>query len=268
MDSKDEFEVKNFASEVIKDSYKLPVLVDHWASWCGPCKFLGPIIEKLAKEADGKWKLVKVNTETNPEIAADWGIKGIPNIKLFYNGEVIEEISEAMPEDDLRKWLLEKLPSKAKTLTMEAVSLLKVGEVAAGIDKLEQALNEDESLAEAKILLAGQKVWNSPAEAQALLDGLLYHIKANEIILLANLLTMAEDEFEEGVAKADILLGITALEKQDFATSFGYFINSIIKEKSYHEELVRKIVIAMFHHLGESNEITRSYRRQFDMALY
>ena len=156
MISKVDYELKNFSKDVLEYSHKIPVLVDYWAEWCEPCKYLGPIVEKLASEADGKWKLVKVNTEDNRAVAAEWGIRGIPNLKLFYKGEVIDEVAGAMPEEDLNKWLSEKLPSKAKALTMEAVKLLEVGQIDEAIIKLEGALSEDDSLEQAKLLLAQQ----------------------------------------------------------------------------------------------------------------
>ncbi len=263
-----DFEVKDFTREVLEDSHNLPVLVDYWAEWCGPCKFLGPIVEKLAGEANGKWKLVKVNTEEHPAIAAEWGIRGIPNLKLFYKGEVIDEVAGAMPEADMRRWLAEKLPSKAKALTMEAAKLLEMGKIDEGVAKLEQALREDDSLQQAKVLLARQKLWQSPAAAMALLADIKYLERAREILLIAEVLSKKEVDFPAGTAKAEVWQGLEALRQQDFAKALEHLIRAIIMDKPYADELARRLTIALFHYLGESNEITRAYRRQFDMALY
>jgi len=268
MTSTTDFEVKDFGKDVIDGSHELPVLVDFWAEWCEPCKFLAPIIEKLANEAKGKWKLAKVNTEENPNVAAEWGIRGIPNLKLFYKGEVIDEVAGAMPEADMRKWLDEKLPSKAKTLTMEAAKLLEIGEIKKGITKLEQALDEDDSHEQAKILLARQKIWQSPEEVQALLVEIKYLERAKEILLLADALSMKPEDFEEGISREDVLAGLSALSQQNFVGALEHLIKAIMEDKPYHEEMARKLTIALFHYLGESNDITRKYRRQFDMALY
>ncbi|MEN8248135.1 MAG: thioredoxin [Bacteroidota bacterium] len=268
MISTSDFEVKDFNKDVIEESHNIPVLVDYWAEWCQPCKFLGPIVEKLASEANGKWKLIKVNTEENPSIAAEWGIRGIPNLKLFYKGEVLDEVAGAMPEKDMRKWLENKLPSKAKTLTMEAASLLEIGNIEEGVSKLEEALSEDESLEQARLLLARQKIWTSPEEAATLLEGITYLESAKEILLMSEALSMKEKDLEEGVSKAEILEALKALKDNDFAKSIDLFIKSIMINKSYHNEFARKLVIALFHYLGERNDVTKTYRRRFDMALY
>ena len=263
-----DFEVKDFNKEVIDYSHQTPVLVDFWAEWCGPCKFIGPIVEKLATGAKGKWKLVKVNTEEKQDIATEWGIRGIPNLKLFYKGEVIDEVSGAMPEADMRKWLAEKLPSKAKTLTMEAARLIAEGNIEEGVVKLEQALDEDDSLDQAKLLLARQKIWHSPAEASVLLAGIHYLEPAREILLIAEVLSLKKDDFADAVSKNDLWEGLVAVRKQDFAIALDRLIKAIIIDKSYHKELARRLVVALFHYLGETNEITRKFRQQFDMALY
>nr|HPQ59697.1 thioredoxin [Flavobacteriales bacterium] len=106
-----DFEVTDFERQVIARSAHVPVLVDLWAAWCGPCRFLGPIVEKLAREADGRWELVKVDTEANPDIAARYEVRGIPNLKLFVNGEVVAELAGALPEPQLRQWIEEHLPT-------------------------------------------------------------------------------------------------------------------------------------------------------------
>ncbi len=96
------YQLTNFQKDVLDQSQHIPVLVDYWASWCEPCKFLGPIIEKLASEASDKWKLIKINTEEHSDIATEWGIRGIPNLKLFYKGKVIADLAGAMAEPEMR----------------------------------------------------------------------------------------------------------------------------------------------------------------------
>jgi len=107
------YEVTNFQTDVITRSQDIPVVVDFWAPWCGPCRMLGPVIEKLASEADDKWALVKVNTDQNQDIAANYQIRGIPNLKLFVNGEPVSEQVGALPEPVLKQWIDGHLAAKA-----------------------------------------------------------------------------------------------------------------------------------------------------------
>src|SRR3989337_2363764 len=77
-------EVKDFSTDVLQASFNKPILVDFWAEWCGPCRVLGPSLERLAAKNNGEWSLVKVNSDENPELSAEYGIRSIPNVKLFY----------------------------------------------------------------------------------------------------------------------------------------------------------------------------------------
>ena len=106
-------EVSDFQNEVIARSREVPVVVDFWAPWCGPCRMLGPVIEKLASEANGKWDLVKVNTDENQDLAAQYQIRGIPNLKLFAGGEVVSEQVGVLPEPVLKQWVESHLTANA-----------------------------------------------------------------------------------------------------------------------------------------------------------
>ncbi len=100
-----EIDEKNFEKEVIEKSKKIPVLVDFYASWCMPCSILSPILEKIAKELEGKLVLVKINVDDAPKLTEEYKIMGIPNVKLFKNGKVVDEFVGAMPEFEVKEWL-------------------------------------------------------------------------------------------------------------------------------------------------------------------
>lgn len=104
---------EKFQQDVIETSHKKPVVVDLWAPWCGPCHMLSPVLEKLAKERKGKWRLVKINTDKHPDMAQRYGVKGIPAVKLFLDGEIKDEFTGALPEPEVRKWLTQHLSLSA-----------------------------------------------------------------------------------------------------------------------------------------------------------
>src|SRR4030095_3403425 len=127
----------NFDEVVLKGSAQRPVLVDFWAPWCAPCRVLSPVLDRLAEEFGARFTLVKLNTEEEPELAVRYSVRGIPNCKLFVNGEVIDEFTGALPEGALREFLAEALPSPAAPVVAAAKALLAGNDATAALAKLD-----------------------------------------------------------------------------------------------------------------------------------
>ena len=148
------YEVKDFEAQVIDRSRQVPVLVDFWAPWCGPCRTLGPVLERMAAKADGRWELVKVNVDENQDLAAAFNISSIPAVKLFVNGEAVDEFVGALPEREIQRFLEKALPSPGGGQLAEAERLLKEGRNAAAAELLESLVAGDPANQAARTLLA------------------------------------------------------------------------------------------------------------------
>ena len=118
-----------FADAVLTVSRARPVVVDFWSSRCPPCHVLSPILEALEVEADGAWELVKIDVDANPQLADDYQVRGIPAVKAFVDGEVIDAFVGAWPREDVRRWLTDIVPSEADLLFAEARRAEEQGDI-------------------------------------------------------------------------------------------------------------------------------------------
>jgi len=266
------YEVKDFQKDVIEKSFEKPVLVDFWAEWCGPCKMIGPVLEKLAEENKESWELVKVDTDNNQQIAMQYGIRGIPNVKLIKNGEVINEFTGALPEQAIKEWLKKSLPSKFAEQIEHAKILLSNGNVIDARIILEDVHKGDVNNSDVKVLLAKILLFENAKEAIGLVknvDGNLTNIELGDAInTLAELMSRDENTFPESEAKVKYSSAIQDIKKQNFDSALTNMIDIIRMDRNYDNDGARKICIAIFKFLGEDNEITLKHRRDFGSALY
>jgi putative thioredoxin len=157
----------NFA-EIMQASFQVPVLMDFWADWCQPCHVLMPILAKLAEDYGGKFVLAKLNTEENQEIAAQFGIRSIPTVKLFKDGQVADEFMGALPEKAVRQFLDKHIVDEEGAAEDQARKLQVFAdevEDAPDASELEARLSADDDDHEARYLLAMHKVVEGDVDA-------------------------------------------------------------------------------------------------------
>ena len=267
-------DVADFEKEVIERSYTTPVLVDFWAAWCGPCKVLGPVLEKLAQETNGQWALAKLDTEQFPAIAAKYGIRSIPNVKLFVDGQVSDEFVGALPESQVVDWIRKALPSQYREQLDGARRLLRESRPAEAREMLEFIVAAESDNDQAIVLLAETFLNSDPQRALKTVEpvnlGSESFEQAEAIRTLAATLERAEvqDSFPQDSARDLYLAAIGKVRSNDFAGAVNGFIEVIRKNRYYDDDGSRRACIAMFKLLGEDHQVTRKSRPAFSNALY
>ena len=268
------FEVQDFQQDVIEESQETPVLVDFWAPWCGPCRQLSPVLERLAQEADD-WGLVKVNVDENQDAARRYGVRGIPAVKLFHEGTPVAEFTGAKPEHTIRKWLEENVPSESKNQLEEAKEALDAGDAETAEQLLWPLFDEEPDDPEIKVHLAQALAFRDPQRAKALAadadiaDGSLRQIRES-VQTVARLLELNEDpsSLPDDPVRDTYLEGIKALADEDFDVAIRRFIDVVRQNRDYDDDGARKACVALFTLLGSDHPATQEHRRTFDMALY
>ncbi len=132
-----------FNAQVIDASFEAPVLVDFWAEWCQPCRILKPMLEKLAQEYQGRFRLAKVNSDHNAELAKRYGVRSIPTVKAFVDGQLVNEFSGALPERQVREFIENLLPSPAEPLRLQAFDAQAAGDLELARKLMAEAIDLD-----------------------------------------------------------------------------------------------------------------------------
>jgi putative thioredoxin len=145
----------DFAASVLETSYQIPVVVDLWAEWCGPCKVLGPVLERAANEGGGRWKLAKLDVDAHPQLAQQFGVQGIPTVVAFKDGQEVDRFTGALPEAQVRAFIDRLLPSELDLATAEGDAALDAGDTARAAEIYRSVLATDPSHQDAGLSLAG-----------------------------------------------------------------------------------------------------------------
>jgi putative thioredoxin len=268
------WEIQKFSQDVLERSAAVPVVVDFWATWCAPCRVLGPVLETMAASAGDRWVLAKVDTDKHQDIATRYGIRSIPTVKLFVDGKVTHEFSGALPEPAVKQWLERSLPDPLNKDIERADALLKAGNTTEGQGVLEQVLRRNVSNHHARVLLACSYLGSMPDRARELVEGIeedSRHFQMADAIRTVTGLTKKLEHPEllpDQPVRAVYMNAVSALAKGEYEVSLERFIEVIRADRYFDDDGGRRACIAIFKILGEESEITKTYRRSFSSALY
>jgi putative thioredoxin len=272
----------DFAKNVLEESRHRPVVIDFWAPWCGPCRSLKPVLEKLAAEYAGKFLLARINTDENQELAAQFGVRGIPAVKAVVDGALVDEFTGALPESAVRAWLDGLIPGPADLLRKQAAEQLAAGDAPGALGALAQASrldpeNEWVRLDTADVLTqTGEN-----AEAQRLLDALrgdaaaspkAAQLKARLAIAAAAQGGASEPELRARVAAntsdldARLKLAQIAAAAGRYAEALEQLLEIVRRDRRFDDDVARKTMLNLFTLLG-ADPLVGEYRRKLASSL-
>ena len=275
---------ETFTQEVLEKSRQVPVMVDFWAGWCAPCKMLMPILAALAEEYQGKFLLAKVDTDREQELAARYGIRSLPTVRMFRNGEVVDEFMGVVPESSVREMIERHIEHEEVPVYQEALSALAAGDEDTGLEKLCQAhhmnpQNKPIALELARLYLRRgeyEKVTDILRELgpAAVDDPQALAIKAQlEFIHIVAQAAPKEELIQRrqrGEADSATLyqLGAYYTLDGDFEQALECFLELLQRDRGYADDGARKAMLKVFDILGSKDPLVSRYRAKMARALH
>ncbi len=277
-------DVRNFAAEVVERSRTVPVVVDFWATWCGPCKALGPVLERFANEGKGSFVLAKVDTDANPELAQAFQIQGIPTVVAIVGGRPVDGFSGNLPAAEVKAFLERIAPGAATPpeppALSEAKALAAEGRVGDAIELLRGFLRTEPDHADARTELARMLVDAGRApEARKVFDKLSEQARATDAARAVEAaLAMAEQagdvaELEAAVSAnqddhgARIGLGRSLIASGRREEGLEHLLEVVKRDRGFEDDAARKAMIEVFEMLGDEDPLTLEFRQRLQMLL-
>ncbi len=257
----------DFATAVIDASFDHPVVVDFWAPWCGPCRSLGPVMERLATAAHGDWTLAKVNVDQNQALAQRFNVQGIPAVKAFVDGKPVAEFTGALPESRVVSWLEGFVQAKPDqtTAVLEALALTDIVAAERGYAALmsTQPTNDTARLAYARLL-----IMRNESTAISVLQEVSGPRKEQAAGWISIAAASQEIHQSEDLVAPAFRAALDAFIAQEYRTGLDGMLALVIRARAWNDDAARKTFLAMLQALGATHPLVAPARKELAAALF
>lgn len=264
----------DFDYEVVAYSQETPVVVDFWAPWCAPCRVLSPLLEKLAEEAEGSFRLAKVNIEENPNLAKHYQVRNIPNVKAFHEGRILAEFAGVLPEPRLREFLQSIIPSEGDLILEKGLNLLESQQPQQAEETFRQALIEMPENPTAMLGLTKSLLLQGQGEEGLFL---LQHFPASKEYNTAEILRPLAEALahlkldaplEDDPLEAAYNRSLRLVKRGNIEAALDGLLDILRQNRRFRSGQPRQMILSLLELLGEANPLTRQYRSELASVLF
>jgi len=276
--------LERFKDDVIDASMQTPVVLDFWAPWCGPCKTLGPMLEKLEQQYGGRFRLVKVDTDAQPELAQHFRIRSIPTVFGIVNGQPVDQFQGALPESQVREFIDRLLPNPGDIEVEQAMQAIERGDHPAAVEHLQKAIASDPANDHARLVYAqlllqdndagaaqAQLAFLSPEslqdpQVQELLEQARRQLAEGAVPPPPGLLERVADKPDDLQARLD--LARHYIDQKAWSPALEQLLEIVRRDRAFGEDVGRKTMIEVFGLASAQPELVSEWRRRLSSVLF